>query len=216
MIEGGEKSGLDPTDDSNDSLELPNGYVEPDWSKLLSIDHYRRNTPRDVRLRGHFFSLVQNQAREAGIPLCDQDRYYSFKLYPVHRFYDLVEDAIPALYPDDTIRTALRMLGQRAYPSFFQTRMGRMLFAAFGNNVSLIYRAARRGYALTISTGSAEALEYSSRHVILAVRDMYTFVDSYHVGLMEGVLTHHDCIGRVGIERLSDTDVNMAIVWQHR
>lgn len=193
--------------------DLPEGFSDPDWAAPLDVRAARDRTPEDVRLRGHFFALVLDEATSRGITLRHPHRYYSFKLYPARDFFDLVEEAAPKLFPHATMREGIRRLGRSAFTSFADTRIGRMMYGMFGSTPAPALRMAEKGYGVTITRGRAEVLDHSENHVTLAIREMYTFVDAYHVGLIEGVVAHYGCIGRVSLRKHSDTDADIRAEW---
>lgn len=195
-------------------FELPEGFVELNWSAPLDLLTYRAITPPDVKLLGHFFSLVRDEVEKQGGRLSSEDKkYYAFKQYPVSEFYDLVEEALPILYPRKSTRNGLRALGKLGYTSFMETRTGRVVFGVLGRSVQSVLKAAGKGYKYTISRGRCTLLESSDKHAILQYRELYTFLDAYHMGLLEGVLEHYDCIGKIGIRRISEASADVSLMW---
>ena len=155
---------------------------------LLSVDDCVRRCPEDAEVRGMFFLDAIQALKGAGVGTDGYPRYQPFRMYPQRAFIELAPQAAARAFSGLPLREGLRRLGRRAYETFAQSMAGRVMFGALGRDVSAIMGLVPRGYSVVISQATAELVESGARHVHIRLRNVYTFIDSYQIGVFEGAV----------------------------
>jgi uncharacterized protein (TIGR02265 family) len=138
--------------------------------------------------------LLAHVAQAGGAPITDK-RYVIFKDYPMREYIELAPQAAARAFPSLPMREALRRIGRSAYPTLADTMIGRVIFGVLGKDLEAVMRVAARGYAVSQSHGVAEVLEVGPGRARVQLTNLYTFVDSFQVGVFEGAIL---ACGRTG------------------
>jgi uncharacterized protein (TIGR02265 family) len=167
-------------------------FVEPPWDAPLDGDTYLRAVPPQATLKGVFTAYIVNTAKGRGIRLAAAaDRYQPFLDYPLVDHMRVVLEAAPIFFPDLSLRQALRKMGRAAVGVFLTTTTGKAALAGLTqpDMVPLAMRALVRLYAVTVAkpTPTIELEEESDTSCILHMSDTWFFLDSHHVGIVEGL-----------------------------
>jgi len=176
-------------------------FSEIDWDKPLHIDEYRALVPLNGTVRGTQFAALASACAEIGNPF--DASYNALKSYPGDAFLTVLVEAAQRLHQKVSLREGLRRLGYRAYPALKETLVGKIIFAAAGRDIGQTWKLATRGYQASSNTGGVELLESDSTHVIVRLTDIYSFIDAWHVGILEGVASIHGFKAHVTMHRLS-------------
>ncbi|HMA94368.1 MAG TPA: DUF2378 family protein, partial [Polyangiaceae bacterium] len=115
-------------------------------------------------------------------------RYVPFRDYPLIEQVRLIPEIAGVLYPDLSLREGILRLGRTVCPSFSASLLGKVLFSAVGNDVTMLIRAGSKSYTLSSNVGRFEVLELRDNFARVSLRDMFNFVDCYQVGILEGAL----------------------------
>jgi hypothetical protein len=76
-----------------------------------------------------------------------------------------------------------------------------------------VLRAMCATYPVNLPSCKVEIAESSSEHVIVSFRNIYYFLDSHHVGVLEGAMRHAGKRGQVLIKMLSQNDADLLCRW---
>jgi len=155
--------------------------------------------PEASTTKGLFFNRLQELARKRGVPFPD-DHYVGLLDYSSREYCGLLVDIASALYPEETLREALRRVGHTAFPTLRSGLVGRAVFAVFGKNPRPPFRLMARGWQMSTSHVRAREVERGPSHAIIEVVDCYAFLDSYVVGIFEGVLLDRELQPEVTLE----------------
>lgn len=195
---------------NRDEFELP------DMSRPLDVAAVIAACPQEARAKGMFIAEVIEQVTRHGVTPPTTRRYHVFTDYPLRDFVEVAPACAALIYPDVPLREALRRLGRSAYPTVANTRIGRVAFGMFKDNVRGLLRLSTKGYGLSLSVGRAEAIEVSDDYAVVRLTDIYNYIDSYHVGVHEGILSACRVDGEVRIKARSDTSADLLLSWTSR
>ena len=189
----------------------PAHFRAPDPHEALDVDARIRDTPLEKQTKGMFFEPLARAARSAGV-VHDQ-RYVSFRDYPLRDFMQLSAEYARARYPNSSIRDALRRVGSEAYPALMSSVAGRVLFALAGGDIRSALRLAPEAYRHSLSHCAVNVRAELRRQVLLELREVWNFPDCYHVGVVEGACRALGVDARVRTRVLSACDVDMLVRW---
>ena len=167
-------------------------FISPDWDAPLEVGAYVRATPRTAQIKGMFISAVVDACREKGHALAGaRDRYVAFNDYPLIEHLELMACGAPLLFPDRSLRRALRSIGRASYSTFVRSMVGRVVFGGSAIEILPSIEAMIRGYEVSMPSAKIHLVDSSPNHATLRMSAMHTFYDSHHVGVFEGVA--HAC-----------------------
>jgi uncharacterized protein (TIGR02265 family) len=175
------------------------GFSTPDFDTPVDIDHYLRLVPDGATVKGMMLQSTLDHLAQTGHPPPDGfGKYLGFKDYPGEEFVRVLAAAGERAAHGRPLGHGLRTLGRLAYPTLRDTLIGRTMFSIFSSDIKKIIPLASRAYGVSASTGSAEIIEQSDREAVIRLVDIFSFLEHYHFGVLEGVLTACDLSGEVG------------------
>lgn len=180
---------------------------------------YLRRVPDGVTCKGMFFAELQKAARphrgslqEPITELIDR-RYVAFRDYPLTEHMRLTASLAPVLYPQEGIRQGLRELGRQAYPTFAGSIAGRVAAGFIGDDINRVLDISSRALQLSLSRGSVVTRSLGERRYRLEFEEIYGYLDSYYVGVVEGALLHHGMKPTVAVTLHSPIDGTFVVQW---
>lgn len=199
----------------NDPLDATTtaGYAPPDLTRPLDVDAWLRALPATATCKG----LVAESVLDAvpGKKLTDV-KFAPFRDYPMRDILELKLAAARVLRPDAPLREGLAVVGQSLFPKFVSTLLGRVMYGVFGGKVSSILRVANKSYQQTQSAGRVETIIVSPTSVCLHFTNCWTFLDSYHVGVLQGTLAACNVEGVVDVKMMTETEGSLRAEWRPR
>ncbi len=179
---------------------------EPDFSAPVDLDAHLALLPIRATCKGLFFlDLLRRGAaalppgelcRIAGIP---ERRYVAFRDYPMADNMHLTVAVALALHPSVPLGEGLRRLGQTAFETVSASLVGKTLFGAFGRDVATILLNGPRAFRLFLNFGDVTAEQTAPGRFLFHAFYLPLFLDTYQVGVLEGVLRHAGVEGRVRV-----------------
>lgn len=162
--------------------------LPPDWDAPLAVDDYVRATPKGAKIKGLFVEAVAEACRAKGLPLATaRERYLAFNDYPLVEHLRVLADGAAALFPDRSLRRGLRSIGRSAYSTLVQSTFGKVVFGGGAVEMRPSIDAILRAYAVTMPSGKIDIIDSTPSSVTLRMTAIYTFLDSHHVGIFEGL-----------------------------
>jgi uncharacterized protein (TIGR02265 family) len=162
-------------------------FVAPDWDAPLDAVAYVDVMPPNARIKGMYATAIVEGARVRGIVLpTARERYLAFQDVPMREYSTLLVEAARAFFPAATLRTGLRKLGRSSHAVFAQSVVGRVVLST-ANDLPGALTACAKAYAISVPPSHAELLELTERRAVLALAHVYNFLDSHHVGVLEGI-----------------------------
>lgn len=180
---------------------------------------YLRRVPPEVTCKGMFFTELQKLARSHGVGLSSsvtelvERRYVAFRDYPLTEHMRLTASLAPLLAPGQSPRQGLRILGRRAFPTFAGSIAGRVATGFIDDNMNRVLDVSSRALHLSLSRGSVVAHSLGERSYELKFQEIYGYLDSYYVGVVEGALLHHGMRPALEITLQSPTDGTFLVQW---
>ncbi len=182
------------------------GFHEPDFESPVDLEAHLALLPPDATCKGMFLLDVLQQAsrvtserelfRAAQVP---ERRYVAFGNYPIAENLKLTVAAARALYPRYGLGEGLRRVGQGTFDAVLATHIGRALFGILGRDVEPILLTGPRAFKVMINLGQVTAEKTSFRTFTFQARGFPAFLETFQVGVIEGVLRHCGERGRIRI-----------------
>jgi uncharacterized protein (TIGR02265 family) len=96
---------------------------------------------------------------------------------------------------------------------FFDTMVGKAIFAVAASDAHRIMKLASRAYDVSITPGEVTLTETTDNRVVVQLRDIYSFADSYQVGIWEGMMETLRLKHTLKIRSHSLENVDFEITW---
>ena len=189
------------------------GYAPPDLTRALDVSAWLQAIPATATCKGLVGESVVDAVPNQKITAV---KFAQFRDYPLRDVASLMVDAARVLCPDAPLREGLAVVGQALFPAFVGTLLGRVMYGVFGGNVSSILRMANKSYEQTQNTGRVETAVVSPTSVRMHFSNCWTFLDSYHVGVVEGTLAACKVEGVVHVKMTSDIEGYLLVEWRPR
>lgn len=196
-------------------------FVAPDFTRDLDVRPYLERVPPDALCKGMFFhdvvkavKRVSPTAVEKLVPLMGRRRYVAFKDYPLREHMELTAEAVKLLYPGLPTREAMRRLGWLAYPTFAESMVGRVVFGVLGRDLDKIFEVGPKSFEVSVTRGRAVAHLMGERHWRYELTDVFGYLDTYYVGVLEGPIRHHGFTPDVRIHATSLSDALLDVRWR--
>jgi uncharacterized protein (TIGR02265 family) len=190
---------------------MPSDFVAPDWDAPLDVASYIEVMPPNARIKGMYATAIAEAARGRGIVLpTARERYLAFQDVPMREYTTLLVEASRAFFPAATLRTGMRRLGRASHGIFAQSVVGRVVLST-ANDLPGALVACAKAYAISLPPAQAELRELADHRAVLALVNVYNFLDSHHIGVVEGIA--HSCGAhvetRVKLDSLFDGEIEL-------
>ncbi|MCA9597348.1 MAG: DUF2378 family protein [Myxococcales bacterium] len=197
------------------SLAHHSAWAEPDWERPLDVDAHLALVEWRARVRGAFLgSAVQAARKGAGWSGPD---YLPFRSYPAREAAQTLAQCAKAAHVELPLREGLRRLGQGAYETLVSSMSGRVLVALVAGSWLALLRAVPKAYQIA-GTARAELLvlegDDHAGEAVIELQRLWTFADSYHVGVFEGALKAWKREARIRLVQHTPSDVDLRIEWR--
>lgn len=187
-------------------------FVEPTMTGALDVDAYLALVQPGATVKGMQFQGLLDECALRGRPIPGR-RYVAFRDYPGEELVELLALCAERLHPSEPPREGLRRLGRIAYPTLRRSLLGKIVFGAVGSDIPMLLSLVTKAYGLSGSTGRASVLEVGEREAIIRLEEIYTFLDAWHVGILEGAVTTYASDPVVRIRPLSPTSADFWVRW---
>ncbi len=146
-----------------------------------------------------FFSAIADEASERAKERVGRPRYTAFRGYPIREWLEFLPAAAIAAFPRHPAREGMRRFGHGAFRVFRSSMAGRVLFSMAGHNIQMAMAISVRAFDVIGSHGSVELLVNDPGRAVFGLRNMWDFVDAWHVGVYEGAMEAFGLDGRVQV-----------------
>jgi uncharacterized protein (TIGR02265 family) len=169
-------------------------YSGPKLTHEIDVERYLRACPPHATTRGTFFKYVREAVEKkigadprllTGLTNTD---WMAFRKYPLREFMQLSVNAARIAHGEEAISEGLRRVGWLAFPSFAATMAGRVVLFAFGERLENVVSAMPKAYLVAVPGTVVETEELGARLYRVTMRNVYNFVDTYHLGVLEGAV----------------------------
>lgn len=164
----------------------------------VDVGLFVKSCPPSATTQGTFFQHVRDAvvARTDGVPPglmkgVTERSWAPFLKYPLRDFMHLAVNAAGILHAEQPLAEGLRRMGWLAYPSFASTMAGRIVLLALGDSLEDVVNATPKAYAITLPSATVDVKKLGERRYRFEFRNAYSFVDTYHRGVLEGAVRAH-------------------------
>ena len=194
----------------------PEGFSIPDFAAPLDVAAHLAMVPATATVKGTIAQSTVDALVAAGKPKPAKS-YAPFRDYPTKELIELNIESVRVLFPDAPLREGLRQLGRNLFPTFTQTLIGKVMYGVFGGNIASILKLANKSYEMTQNTGKVKTQVLAERVVQLNFASSYTFLSSFHYGVLEGTLEACKAGGAVYFKPgASPNDGDFYVAWEPR
>jgi len=170
---------------------MPGDFAEPDWDAPLDPRPIVDAIPVDARIKGMFPGAIAEEARSRGMVLPGaRERYLSFEDIPSREYTAMLAEAARVFFPALTLRRALRKLGRATHDVFARSIVGAVVMST-GDDLPGAIAAAAKAYAITTPPAHVAVAESAPGRIVVSLSNVYNFLDSHHVGVLESVARAH-------------------------
>ena len=188
-------------------------FKDPPWQAALDVPRALSIISADSTIAGMFFLGILDGAKRRGVTLAGaRERYLAFNFYPVAEFAPLLIAAAGLFHPTLSLRQALRAMGAAGPAVLAKSVLGKVtLGSAIG--VHAVIDAIANTYAVNIRPSRCAVTHRAARACIVSLDNVQYFVDSHHIGVFEGTMTHGGVAGRVRIATRSEFSAELLLEW---
>lgn len=173
-------------------------------TRPIDAELYLRSCPARATTLGTFFHHVREAVIEATGSAPQSlfagvtgTRWISFRQYELRQFMHLLVNAARILYADQPLGEGLRRLGRLAYPSFASTMAGRVVLFALGEGLEQMAEALPKAYTVGVPDAHVDVKKLGPRHYRIRYADVHCFVDTYHLGVIEGAFMARNAVPKL-------------------
>lgn len=192
---------------------VPTAFVEPLRVGPVDLPAALDAIPPDAKIAGMFVEPLVAEARRIGAKLPSaRERYTTFAFYPLRHHATVLVEACAAVFPRLSQREALRKLGRGAPRALLASTLGRVTLGSV-EGVHEMLLALLKTYPINLPSSRTEVLEATRTGAIVRLESVPFFLDSHHVGVLEGTLRHAGVNGRVEVCVHSPSDADFRCTW---
>lgn len=160
--------------------------------------------PKEAAVRGAFFNMLDERAREVSPELqASYRRYFKTYEFSTLRFYSckdyLLRLVVLANAAFDDPYRGIRVFQAAAFPAWRRTLIGRSWFALFGSDFRGVLRQMCSTFTSVANYCSAELVE-NSEPLVVRFRRQYVYIEHAMLGAIEGVARACDQPVRLSVQ----------------
>jgi uncharacterized protein (TIGR02265 family) len=186
-------------------------FHPPDFTAPVDAAAQKRLVPPGGTVKGMQLQALVDECTRRGHTV--DKRFSSFRDYSGEVLIDLLIESAALCHPRVPPREGLRRIGHIAYPTLAQSMIGRVVFGLVGSDPRSLISLVSKGYALSNSSGQASVIEVDDKAAVFRLQGIYSFVDAWHVGIIEGGIgtMGHKCTVRIKLR--SPTSADFLVEW---
>ena len=188
-------------------------FRDPPWQTPLDAPRALSLIAADATIAGMFFLGLLEAAKRRGVALSGtRERYLPFGFYPIAEFAPLLIAAAGHFHPTLSLRQGLRAIGAVGPAVLAQSMLGKVtLGSAIG--VHSVIEAIANTYSVNIRQSRCAVTAKANKACVINLENVQHFLDSHHVGVFEGTMTHAGVNGRVRIKSHSEFNAELLLEW---
>jgi uncharacterized protein (TIGR02265 family) len=199
---------------------MADAFVTPDFSAPLDVEACIARCPEDATAKGMFLSAAAELGRRAAPTRVDEvfegvatRRWTPFLDYSLRDNMRLMVNATRLRFPKEPIRERLRRVGWTSYPTFAESMAGRVVLGVTNKDIQAKFSVLTRGFSLSVSHARVVPHRLGDQHWQMEYTNVYCFLDSYHVGIVEGFVRAHGFTPDVRINLRSPEAGTFSVRW---
>jgi uncharacterized protein (TIGR02265 family) len=170
------------------------------------VDAHLALLPPGATFKGVFFlDLIRLGA--AAMPVAElfhlagmsEQRYMVFRDYPTSDYLRLSVTVALAVHPTLPLGEALRRVGQTTFRTALGSLVGKTLFGVYGRDLEPLLFTAPRAYRVFTNFGDVAVEKTGPGAFRFTLRSLPVFLETFQVGVLEGVLQYCGVEGRIRI-----------------
>ncbi|HJL17133.1 MAG TPA: DUF2378 family protein [Sandaracinaceae bacterium LLY-WYZ-13_1] len=172
------------------------GTHPPPFDQPVDLDAHLAALPLGASAKGLYLRdpVRRAEAARPGVDLfaladVPKRRLLPFFDYPYGELMRLLVAATGVIWPSLPQGEGMRRLGRGAYEALLSQQVGRVIFAAFGNDFSRVAAVGARGWQVSVSFGSVRYVDLGPGHGAYRFREFPAFLETYQVGVVEGAMS---------------------------
>ena len=193
---------------------MADSFTLPDTTAPLDLEERLAKLPAGLTVKGMFLKSIGDAAAAVSRAKHGRGHWLAFKDYPLQEWLQLLVECGRVVHPRASPREGIRRLGQRAYPAFAESNVGRVVMSIAGNNLAAALRQAPRAYAVSSNSATLEIGSMTEGSAILHLRGAWDFPEAWGIDVFEGVIQAFRRQGTVRVRTLSLCDVDLEITWK--
>jgi serine/threonine-protein kinase len=186
-----------PAAPGGEIVALSSELHEPDFEAPIDLEGHLALLPEGATCKGMFFNDLFKHAEAArsaaeiaaaaGVP---ERRYVAFRDYSMADNMRISLVVAAAVYPRLPPGEGLRRIGWTAFDTVLGTQIGRTLFGIFGGDVEALFLNWPKAFKILLSFGEIRSHKVGPRAFVFEARNFPAFIETYQVGVLQGVLRH--------------------------
>jgi uncharacterized protein (TIGR02265 family) len=143
-------------------------------------------------------------------------RFVPFSKYPLREYMQLLIDAGRAAHPTKVPAQALQALGLTTFSAFSSSISGMSLLSSVGVDIERVLELVPKAYPLTVQPGRVEIVSRSAGEAVVQLRELWTYPESYHVGVWLGAMDILGIEGKIEVIRHGWCNVDFHVRWSRK
>ena len=195
-------------------------FTPPDFTSDLDVEAWVGRCPSEATTRGMFLTSCADMGRRAAPSRVDEvyagltaRRWTPFLDYPLRDMMRLMVNVTRLRWPHEPLREGLRRVGWTSYSTFQDSMAGRIIFAVGPKDMESKMGLVAKGVSLSVSHAILTPRRMADRHWRLDYDHVYCFLDSHHVGIVEGYVRAHGFAAQIGIRAESPDRATFDLRW---
>jgi uncharacterized protein (TIGR02265 family) len=188
-------------------------FSPPDFTEPLDLAERLTQVPRGHSIKGMFLQSLVDQAKAAAGRTPGRGRYLPFKDYTFTEWMELMVECAACAHPRVTAREGMRRLGQKAYPTFTESTLGKVVMSVAGIDLVSAFRLTPRIYGMSGKSGTVEITNLAEGRAVVHLRGMWDFPTAWHVGVFEGGIRAFGKTPLVKVRSFSKCDADIEARW---
>ena len=189
------------------------GFVEPDWHAPLDARAALRLIPESATITGMFIKPAADAVLAKGSQMpAAHETYHGFRHYPLRVHAEMLLEACRVVYGHLPLRIALRKLGRAAPKALLNSTLGKVTLGST-SGVHAALRTMGEMYPVNVRCCTTQTLDSGDHHYVLRLKQLYYFLDSHHVGAMEGAMRYAGAEGQVRLRSTGPLEIDFLCTW---
>ena len=193
----------------------------PHFDAPVDLEEHLRRVPSGATVKGMFFLELRRVAENAGVwrPALltagvPERRYYNFRDYPMVDNLRITAAVATHVHPGVSQGEGIRRLGQTALDVVLGSQIGHAVFDDLERDVEPLFLRGPRAFKLLVGVGEVMSERVSPRVYRFYARNLPAFLETYQVGVIEGVLRHCSQQARllIALEDLANATIEVELI----
>jgi uncharacterized protein (TIGR02265 family) len=100
------------------------------------------------------------------------------------------------------------------YATFVESMIGKVVFSVAQGNIMQALPLYPRIWSVVSNHGSAEVDELTEGRVVIRLRNVWDFLDSFQLGALEGGVSFFGVTADVKLHSISPSDADFEVTWR--